>query len=457
MKKRYTYLLEILIGVAVILFINVLWFSSNMGFVGWAISPYWLVVIFVAARYGSFPGFVAGLAGGAALLISVSYNAAIEQHMEFAAIPVRQAQLSALFMLVGFLLGEERSRVNLTVRKWQEKFNLLRNEFESLAMEHVALKNVNTELQGRILGQTNTVNTIYETAKQLVTLKIDDLYPSVANLTRRMIDPEKCSLYIWEDEKYVLKSHAGWDHAEPKKVLDVSSDIFKKALAENAVTTVVDVFKSDGLKWKEGEDPPIVAPLFFGEQTDVPAGFIVIDEISFLKFSPETLKFLKSLSDWVSKSIDNAKIAASPRRKDLYDEEFKIFNFNYARRKLTDEFLNVQVSGRSTSILFLKMKHFYGLGPEDKKRALEAFISIVSKTVRASDTVARFSDEDTLLAILPGSNEQGAKIAEDRLKEQIKKMAAEIFPEQTKALSEISVQCKVMDAGTKDVDAILAG
>ena len=113
MKREYTYLLEILLGLAVILFINVMWFPADMGFIGVPLSPYWIVVLFVAARYGSFPGFVAGLASSAALLISVSYNTAIEQQAEFAAIPLRQIQLSAFFILIGFLLGEERSRVNL--------------------------------------------------------------------------------------------------------------------------------------------------------------------------------------------------------------------------------------------------------------------------------------------------------------------------------------------------------
>ena len=72
MKRQYTYLLEILLGVAVIVFVNMLWFGANMGFVGWAISPYWLVGIFVAVRYSSFPGFVAGSFNGAALLLLLS-------------------------------------------------------------------------------------------------------------------------------------------------------------------------------------------------------------------------------------------------------------------------------------------------------------------------------------------------------------------------------------------------
>ncbi len=428
-----------------------------MGFVGVAINPYWLVVIFVAARYGSFPGFVAGLSCSTALLISVSYNASIEQQIEFAAIPLKQVQLSAFFILVGFLLGEERSRVNLTLRKWQEKYNKLRNEFEALAMEHVALKNVNTELQGRILGQVDTVNTIYEAAKELVTLKVDQLYPSIVHLTQRMIGPEKCSLYTWEDENYVLKGAGGWKNGDgPGKVLNTKLDIVKKAIQDNNVTTVVDVFKTSGLKWKEGEDPSIVSPLFFGEQTDVPAGFIVIDEISFLKFSPETLKFLKSLSDWVSKSLDNAQASTTLRRKDLYDEELKVLNYSYALRKLKDELLNVQVGGRPTSVLFVKLKDLGRVSADDKKKLQKALIFALSKTLRLSDTIAKHLSDDTFLVILPGSDLQGAKIVQERIKEQIKKLSADIFKDEAKALADVGIQSRVMDANLKDVNALLA-
>ncbi|HXV19256.1 MAG TPA: hypothetical protein VD883_04175, partial [Candidatus Omnitrophota bacterium] len=205
MKRQYAYLLEILIAIATIVLFNVVWFPSNMGFTGFMISPYWLVVIFVAARYGSFPGFIAGLAAGAALLITVSYNAALELQSEFAAIPLKQLQLAGLFVFFGFLVGEERSRVNRMLEKWKDKYNQLRNEYESLSMEHLAVKNINTELEGRILGQVETVNTVYEAARELVTLKVENLYPAVIRLVNKFINPEKCSFYVWEEGRFVIK------------------------------------------------------------------------------------------------------------------------------------------------------------------------------------------------------------------------------------------------------------
>ncbi|MGH7197295.1 MAG: GAF domain-containing protein [Candidatus Omnitrophota bacterium] len=445
MKREYTYLLEVLLGIAVILFINVMWFPADMGFIGVPLSPYWIVVLFVAARYGSFPGFVSGLACSAALLISVSYNTAIEQQLEFAAIPLRQIQLSAFFILIGFLLGEERSRVNLKLRKSQEKHNKLRDDFEALAMEHLALKNVNTELQGRILGQADTVNTIYEAAKELVTLKVDALYPSIVRLTKKMIGPERCSLYIWENDKYVLRGSLGWNGAiEPKKTLNTQIDIVKKAIAENAVTTVADVFRSQNLSWKEGEDPCMVAPLFFGEQTDVPAGFIVIDEISFMEFNPDKVKFLRSLADWASKSLDNAQATTMVRRKDVYDDDLHVYNYAFAVRKLREELLNAQVTGRPSCLLFIKLGDFAKASEEDKKRAQRTLLQVLGGSLlRASDTVTKSRQEDTFLAILSGSDKEGAKVVQGRIQTALEKTGRPL---------EVIFAARGIDAELKDVN-----
>jgi len=134
-RQRYQYLLEILIGIFVILFINVRWFGSNMGYAGVSPNPYWAVVLFVAVRHGSIQGLMAALFCSTAVIVSVGYNISMEQHFEFAKIPYKQFLLAALFIVVGFLLGEERSRLNLTVKKWQEKLQKLHSHIKAKGLD----------------------------------------------------------------------------------------------------------------------------------------------------------------------------------------------------------------------------------------------------------------------------------------------------------------------------------
>ena len=198
MKAKKAYLLEILIGVSVILLINVMWFRDNMGFMGVSPNPYWLIVIFTAARYGSAQGLLAGISCAVVYLFSVSYNVLFAEGSTIQQLPYKEIQLAALFIFFGFLIGEERRRVNSMLEKRQKDHNRLKNEFANLAMENMANKNINLELEGRILGQADTVNTLYEIARSLASLKVDDLYASIVGVVNKVIGPERCSLYIWE-------------------------------------------------------------------------------------------------------------------------------------------------------------------------------------------------------------------------------------------------------------------
>jgi len=382
MNKKYSYLFETLAGIAIILFINFMWFRSDMGFIGVSPHPLWIVVIFIAVRYGSFQGFVGGFLCGVALVLSVSYSMEIEQQFAFSDIPARQFRLAGLFVFFGFLVGEERSRINRFINKRMAKYNKLRNEFEALAMDRMALKNINTELQGRILSQADTLNTVYEAARELVTLKIDHLYPSVIRLVGKFIGPDKCSLYIYEDGKFLLKGSNGWgDEIRERAILSTSPDIFKKVLEEKRVVTVSDIFKSENLKWKEGKDPCMVSPLFFGDDPDVVMGLIVIDDIPFIKFNPDTVRFLSILSDWVSKSLDNAFATTTVRMTDIYNKELGIFNYNYGMRRLKEALVNAQAADVLSSVLLVKIGNYDELAEDKKIATLKSFLNILLKSL----------------------------------------------------------------------------
>ena len=430
--KKYGFLLEILIGVCLLIFINLMWSGESLGFAGVSPNPYWIVVIFIAARYGSLQGFSAGVICSLALLGSVSYGLFSNTEFDLGLMPYKVIQLCALFVLVGFLIGEERSRVSRILSNGRDQYNKLRNEFESLAMEHMALKDINTELEGRILGQADTMNTVYEVARDLVTLKIERLYPSVVELVKKFVGPEKCSFYVWENDQYLLKGHSGWgDNIRGREVLDISSDIIKKVMDEKKVVTVSDIFKEENLRWEEGKEPVMVAPLFFGEK-DIVTGFILIDEISFLKLNPTSIRFLSVMADWISKAFDNAIASTTIRKKDIYDDELEVFNYNYAMRRMNEEVINAKISDKPSSVIVIKVKDFDKIGESRKKDVLKSTGFVIKNTLRGGDIIAKHSDEDKFLAILSGSDMKGSRIAAERITEQFKKFGLKPYGDDRK-------------------------
>ena len=457
MDKKYSFLIETFIGIGMILFVNIMWSRHNMGFLGISPNPYWIVVVFIAVRYGSFQGFITGLLCSCALLISVSYNMALEQQFEFARVPSKQIQLSSLFVLLGFLIGEERARVNRILDSWRTQYNKLRNEFEALAMEHLSIKNIKSELEGRILGQSDTINTVYEIAKELVTLKAEQLYPSVVSLVEKFIEAEKCSFYIMEEGKFYLKGYRGWgDEINNRKVLDTHTDIIKKVISDKRTVTVTDLFRADNVKWEQDEDPVMVAPLFFGEEPDQVTGLILVDKIDFLKLNPNSVRFLTTMADWISKSFDNFYATTSVRKKDIFDDDLKLFTYNYVTRRIKEELVTTEASGRVSSFMLVKLNDFDVIEEEKRNHVLRAMGFVIGHTLRGSDIVAKYTKNDILMALLLGTDGPGAKIAGDRVKQQIEKFEFKPFGDAGKLL-DVNVSTKELDPEHKSETEFLDG
>lgn len=419
-KIRPSFLSETIVGIAAILFINFIWFKYDIGFVNALTNPYWIIVIFIAARYGSLQGLISAVLCSIALTGSVSYDQLFRQSNELFRMPYKQIELSVLFILFAFLIGEERKRMNSLLEKRKEQYNKLRNEFEVMAIDTLALRNINVELEGRVLGQKDSFKTLYEVAKNISSTQLHVLYPSIINLVKKFIEPEKCRLYIWESGEYILKGSFGWgSEVENKKVLDQDTDIIKLASADKRLVTAKDIFKVGNLKWQENIDPKIVAPLFFGEEKKMVVGFIVIDEISFIKLNPDSINFLTIMSDWFSRALDTAYLTSTFNLKDIYDEEIEVFNYPYGMRRLKEEFMRSQVASLSFSLRLIKIADFEGVNETLQKESRKALVRLLKKTLRASDTIAHYNLKDTFMLICLDTNAAGAKVLTERINNQI--------------------------------------
>ncbi|MDO9631726.1 MAG: diguanylate cyclase, partial [Humidesulfovibrio sp.] len=60
-SSSMSYLVEALLGFALITAVNVMWFRANLGFVGVSPHPYWVVVLLLASRYGFLAGLFSGI------------------------------------------------------------------------------------------------------------------------------------------------------------------------------------------------------------------------------------------------------------------------------------------------------------------------------------------------------------------------------------------------------------
>ena len=101
-KSTYT---GIVLGMALLVAINFLWFSGNLGFAGVNPHPFWLLVLPMAARYGFKGGMVSGVAAGLTLLALTKLG---HPKASFHFFDSESLTLPVLFVTAGILLGEIR-------------------------------------------------------------------------------------------------------------------------------------------------------------------------------------------------------------------------------------------------------------------------------------------------------------------------------------------------------------
>ena len=412
-RKLPTYVIEALAGIAILLSVNHLWFSDNFGYLGVSPSPYWLVVIFVAMRYGELAGLVAGAMCAAALVLSTSYNTVATSEELWYHIPYQQWKLAGLFVVFGFLAGQERSRMEKVVITLREKFNRLKSEFEGLAMEALALNKVKTELEGRILGQADTVNTIYEVARRLTNLKVEEIYPAVPSLVKKVIGAQSCALYTWDGNGYMLISSDGarkWAGS-----LDTGCDIIKVVLRTRKAASVRDIIASEGMSWDEQKDPPMAAPLFFGQAKDSVSGIIIVHDIPFTRLNADSMNFLSIISDWISRSIENVYYSTHIQLEDIFDPETGLFRYDYGLRRLREEMLACSVRGCSTALMLIKIADLPGFAEGSRKENYQKVCAAIRNAVRSNDLVSLTESPETFMVVFPGADRKAAEAIKKRI------------------------------------------
>src|SRR5262249_47182357 len=232
---------EMAIGFGVIVVLNLLFFRrDNWGFFDTNPHPFWLAILPIAARYGALPGYAVGFLAAFLYLMFVVLQPRSAFVVDILSV---QALLNpVLFIVVGAGLGELRESQKRAQKNLAERYDEVEAGLQDLAQRYLAAVEINKEMERRIVTQTSTVTTLYQAAKALEKLDIEELSPSVLELVTNFIEAEACALYLRENGRYVLKAArpANVDYARPAE-LDTTRGMVAIAYGDRRTVTVRDV------------------------------------------------------------------------------------------------------------------------------------------------------------------------------------------------------------------------
>ena len=302
--KHFSYLIETIVLLAALTLINFIWVGDNPGFFGISPHPYWIIVIAISVKYELKQSLIAAFLSSLiySVFLFISHEMSLAEYFMFE--PFKPV---LLFMIFSTLIGKVRSGQVQKLNKTMNEKKRIEKDLIKIQKRYDKVTKINNELSERIIYQTWSFSNIYEMAKKMRTINIESLFPEALQFISEAIEAEKCSFYIFKNDKLELVSARGWDEQDERKNKEIMRNRLVEQVLQNKEIRAVHDFLND----LEGEKTPqyiegevvISTPITIGKGNEI-FGIINIEKIPFNRFNSDSFNLLKIVSDWIADSIE---------------------------------------------------------------------------------------------------------------------------------------------------------
>ncbi len=288
--------------------INILLYPDMPGYFGVHPHPYLIAILLMAGRYGRRAGYLAAFVAAAILLVylyletSPFFNWSKLSSEEFIA-PLLSFFLAALFV------GEMRHAALRRENALQTRNAELKRENRRLKEQLEVVIQIKEELENRLLGQQDTINSLYQAAKALETLEENEFYQALTRMTARFTGATKVSFYLidYPNDQIRCVARFGWEDTEENVPFTqkLGEGIFALVLKENRILTIKEISENpDQLElWeKSPEKAYVYTPISMGS---VIIGILTVDEVPFLKLNISTVRTLSLIAELAVPALKN--------------------------------------------------------------------------------------------------------------------------------------------------------
>ncbi|MDO8527783.1 MAG: hypothetical protein Q7T03_08870 [Deltaproteobacteria bacterium] len=398
MLKKYPYVYEIPLLYLLLYAINRILIPEYIGFVGIDPHPYWIGILLFGFRYGIIAGIATGLIS-AILYLSLSWFY-IERYLFE---DISFYMLPGFFILVGVLIGVgvERNRRILATQE-VEKEIFLKNE-KALKEEIKTLGEINQGLEKRIVTRMATLVTLYEGARRMETVQVEQLYRSILEFVAKTLDAGEAAVYLKTPEGWQLKEKYGWkDYEKRPEKFKPDEGITGMAGASGKVVSVRD-FIHQG---KEGPIAPellgdclVAGPLRKGEQGEVLA-VLSIQNIPFLNFNSATINLFGFLLQWASRALERAFFVQELRAQEIIDPEYQVYSWPYFLGRGSQEFVRSQTYYLPLSVGLFCVEGEAALVASKRVEIFTTVAELLKACCREMDVIAKSPEEGIPFAVL---------------------------------------------------------
>lgn len=395
--KKHSYLYEIPIYYFLLYVFNDIFMAEDPGFSRLSPHPYWSGILIFSFRYGTFSGFLSGLFSATLYLALQFFFGERYRFDDFSF----YAQPS-LFIIVGTLAGAGIHRYRGTIQRLLKDKAVLNAREKSLQEEIKTGAEIISELEKRIVTRMSTLVTLYEGARKLESVQMDELAKSILGFVAKTLEAQKASLYFKEDGRFVLKESFGFETGEsPPAVLLLGEGVAGYAVVHGRLTTIRD-FLGEGAD-VDGRVLPteclMAAPIKQGEQGEV-IGALCVHRMPFLNFNSASINLFTFLMAWANRAVGRAAYIQDLKAHEIIDPEFGVYSYRYLMTRSEEEFQRSKTYYLPLSFALARVVGLEALTAEKKTVVLAAIGQLIKENCRGMDVVARYPEKDLPFAVL---------------------------------------------------------
>ncbi|MDQ7833783.1 MAG: GAF domain-containing protein [Humidesulfovibrio sp.] len=400
------YIVEALLGFALITAVNVMWFRANLGFVGVSPHPYWAVVLLLASRYGFLAGLFSGIVS-AALAIGLSIigrqgTTIYELWKLLLGEPV-------LFIAVGCTLGEISQTIKSRYEALLDEHEELKETFDKLRERYDAVVKAKQEVDTRILSQEQTLTTMHETAQALRSLSEGELYPAALDMVAKFLGAEASSIYLFEDGQLKLKAVHGelQNRTRPESLLP-DDGLLGRAFTSTHVASanvLLEMYEKGVLP--DG-DALIAAPLLTSSRKVL--GVLSIERLPFLKFNSQTIRMAEVFSGWCADALENALLYTDTKSKTITDDITGAYTINYMNARLLEECARARRYKTDLAMIILDILGYVDYSEEEQREILTQLSKALKTLLRNIDLLFSGDVPGRYIILMPNTPLVGAKV-----------------------------------------------
>ncbi|MFH1653655.1 MAG: diguanylate cyclase [Pseudomonadota bacterium] len=411
-KRTKLYIIETVLGLMILIGINLAFMPDRPAFEGLNPSPYWIIVLGIAGRYGRNGGLFASISTS---IVFLSYQFLFNGTDILYDNPWVLIH-PFLFLQVGFLIGEIKTVYILREDYLTTRVEELENQNDNLTRENEIVKEAHKDLTVNVATTHDTITILNEISKKLKSFNPDDIYKGILDGFSNYLSAEESSFYALEGNLLYLKHSKGWKDyyrrptsfevgqgliglsAETKKTLNIKDFVLNKE--------TYDVNQSTFLG-----DSVLAIPVL-GIENKV-YGVASIEKIPLLKMTDSTIQAARITCELAASSLNNAFTFMKMKEKQIKDELYDVYKYHFFLTRLDEEFTRSINYMLPLSIMAFKWTKMNELKGEEHEAVIKSIVSLIKTNLRSFDVLARTPKDEVplvlLLATTPGPQAQGLK------------------------------------------------